>query len=167
MGAALCNATAPHSNSDHDICTNEDRRPNMPRRAAIFQRIVQWVREQTSSGVEEERRRETEQRRQRLANELEINRRRRILNYNRWIERQRDIARRQTEGQGPSTNAEEGPIIYRTQLPQAPEALERVSQSLILIIRENGGRFRLDIVQVYDENGWHITFGVEVIQEQE
>ena len=139
----------------------------MPRRPTIFRRIVQWVREQISSGEEEEQQRLLAQRQQRFANELEVNRRRRILAYNRWIERQRDIARRETEGHDASTNAEEGPIIFRTQLPQAPEGLERLSHSLILVIRENGRRFRLDLVQVYDENGWHITFDAAVILEQE
>lgn len=144
----------------------------MPRRPAIFRRIVQWVRQRISSGEEEEQieqRRLLEERQQRLALELEINRRQRILTYNRWIERQRDIALRQTEGEGEgvSTNADEGPIVYRARLPRAPEALERVRQSLILDIRENGRIFKLDIVHVYDENGWHLAFGAEVILEQE
>ena len=138
----------------------------MPQQRTIFRRIVQWVREQLSSGEEEEQQRvfeEHQQRQQRQAEELEIRRVQRVLAYNRWIERQRDISRRRAEGQGTPATAEEGPTIYRSQLPQIPEALERITRSLVLTIEENGGRFRLDVVQVYNENGWQVTLGGEII----
>ena len=131
----------------------------MPRQPTTLRRVVQWVRNRISSREAEEaeeQRRLFEERRQRRAVEYEARQRERVIAFNRWIERQRDIALRQTEGQyGPPA----GPFIYRIGLAELPPGVERINRSLIWIIEENGVRFRFDMVHV---DGEHVTWAVSV-----
>lgn len=136
----------------------------MPRQPTIVRRVVQWVRNRISSSREaeeaEEQRRLLEERRQHRAVAYEQRQRERVITFNRWIERQRNIALRQAEGQYGAANPAGGPFIYRIQLAELPVGVERISRSLVWIIEENGVRFRFDMVHVYDE---HVTWAVSVV----
>lgn len=83
-----------------------------------------------------------------------------MIEYNRWIERQRRIEhnlRLQRENQDELRNPRRGPFVYTAQLLQVPEGVERISRSLVLDIEESGVRFRFDIIQVYND---HVTWAV-------
>lgn len=134
----------------------------MPRQPGIIRRVVHWVRNRTSSSEQEDARRLAEQHEQRLAEALEQSQRWRVITYNRWIERQREIAhnqRLQTETRDDSSTTA-GRIVYRFSLLEIPEQIQSISRSLGLVIEENGMIFRLDVVQVYNE---HVTWAVTAL----
>ena len=152
----------------------------MPQRPTIVRRVRNWLRNRISSSGREQTQPVSEGRPQPISAEqrhyilAEVHRRivherhpafeqeqrdrQRELGYSRWLERQRWIAynqRLQTEYQeGPG-----GPLVYRFQLLELPEELERVNRSLVLTIDENSVRFRLEVVQVDND---HITWAVTV-----
>ena len=124
----------------------------MPQQRTILRRVGRWIRNLAPShrleAPEVQEQRDLEERQQRRAAELAIAQRARILNYRRWIERQRHIAHNQglrTEARGDPDDPGEGPTVL---LLHVPEPIERINRSLVLIIEENGVRFKVDIIEV-------------------
>ena len=132
----------------------------MPRRPNIIQRIVHRVRNRISPPDEEEGQGLSEEHRRHLVEELELRQRERIIAYNEWIGRQQDIAHNlllQTINQRELSNPGR-PLVYTFSLLQVPEGVRSITRSLILVIEDNGMRFQMDLIQLYDGGiVWAVT----------
>ncbi|KAF6237787.1 hypothetical protein HO173_003988 [Letharia columbiana] len=88
----------------------------MPQQPTIVWRVGNWLRNRISSPDDEGNERISEEHEQRRAEEVEHSQRRRVIEYNCWIERQRRIEhnlRLQRENQDELRNPRRGPFLYR------------------------------------------------------
>ena len=126
----------------HNICTHKDKHPTMPRQPRIVQRAVAWVRRRISSHTDEEDQHQAEEH---LAEE------RGQSPHNLPL---------RTENRDEPANQGRGPMVYRFQILNPSEDIQRINRTLVLLIEENGVRFQLDMVQIFnDQVIWTITAG--------
>lgn len=117
--------------------------------------VVDWIRSWFLPTEAEENRQQLEEQEQRLAERADDRQEQRFNLYNQILQRQRDVAQDlHLHAEIPEERPNPGELFleYIFRVGDIAVPVRRISRSLVLIIEENGVRYRVDIIETHNDH---------------